>query len=190
MLKFIVAMYVLLTAQALLGQAVSRLPEIANERGGVLVAESGSTEFSTQGASTTAPAGVGALPDAPIAQVSAGATAETAAVTSSNLVSNSGKAKSERGAGTAFWVVTGLLFSSTAANVEVIARCAPTSCQSIPPAIRSRGALYGIGISASAGASYLGYRMKRDGNKWWFLPATILTQANFIYAAHSASWMR
>ena len=190
MLKFIAATLVVLACNVMSAQEVSRLPGLVDERGGVLVAKNENTFAGAQEATATRTAKVGALPDAPSAQVSAGPTGDSYSATSSNLLPNASKAKSEHAAGSTFWIVTSIAFASSAANVEVISRCAPTSCQSIPPAIRSRGALYGIAIPATAGVSYLGYRMKRDGNKWWFLPATILIQGNFIYAAHSASWTR
>jgi hypothetical protein len=189
MLKFIATMYVLLAGHALLSQEVSRLPQHANEKGGVIITQNESTKTGAQEATATPSLKADALPEAPSAQVSAGPAGDAAAATSS-LLSSPSPAKPEQRAGTMFWTVTGIAFASTVANVEVIARCVPTSCQSIPPAIRSRGALYGIGIPASAGVSYLGYRMKRDRSKWWFLPATILTQANLIYAVHSAPWMQ
>ena len=190
MLKLIAATLVVLACHVLSAQEVSQRPGLDNERGGMLLAQNGGTNSGAQERSAITSAKADALPDAPSAHLSAGPTGDSVSATSSNLLPTASKAKSEHAAGATFWVVTSIAFASSAANVEVISRCAPTSCQSIPPAIRSRGDLYGIAIPATAGVSYLGYRMKRDGNKWWFLPAAILTQANFIYAAHSAAWMR
>jgi len=88
--------------------------------------------------------------------------------------------------GPIFWSANGLMMASTVVNVEMIMRCRPESCQSVPDAIRSRGALYGIGIPATLGATYISYRMRRSGNKWWILPVAVVTAGNIVYAAHAA----
>lgn len=89
-----------------------------------------------------------------------------------------------------FLVANGVLLGSTIANIELIARCQPTSCQAVPDAIRSRGALYGIGIPASLGISYISYRLKRSGTKFWILPVALFTAGNIVYAVHASHWQQ
>lgn len=193
MLRFIAAIYLLLAGHGLLSQEIS-LPDAPSQKDAVMIASNRSATTGNQESTPAASSSKSdAIPDAPSAQVPSGAPSVQSGVQpadTSQFMSSSNAAKVEHKAGTTFWITTGIVFVSTVANAEVIARCVPTSCQSIPPAIRSRGALYGIGIPASAGVSYLSYRMKRDGSKWWFIPAAIFAQANFIYAVHSAPWTR
>jgi len=87
-----------------------------------------------------------------------------------------------------FLVANGFLLGSTIANVELIARCQPSACQAVPGAIRSRGALYGIGIPASIGISYLSYRLKRAGTRLWIAPVALFTAGNLVYAVHASQY--
>jgi hypothetical protein len=90
--------------------------------------------------------------------------------------------------GPLFLAANGVLLGSTIANAEMIARCRPSACQAVPDAIRSRGALYGIGIPASLGVSYISYRLKRGGTKLWIVPVVLLTAGNLVYAVHASSF--
>jgi hypothetical protein len=90
--------------------------------------------------------------------------------------------------GSLFLVANGVLLGSTIANAEMIARCRPSACQAVPDAIRSRGALYGIGIPASLGISYISYRLKRGGTKLWIVPVALFTAGNIVYAAHASRY--
>ena len=92
--------------------------------------------------------------------------------------------------GNTFWVANGLLLGSTIADAEMITRCRASSCQSIPDSIRTRGALYGIGIPASLAVTYISYKLKRAGTKWWLVPVALFTAGNVVYAAHAAEWSR
>jgi len=89
-----------------------------------------------------------------------------------------------------FVAVNTALFGSTIANVEMIARCQPSACQSVPDAIRHRGTLYGIGIPSSAAVSYVSYRIKRGGSRWWIVPVAVFTAGNIVYAVHASQWSR
>jgi len=89
-----------------------------------------------------------------------------------------------------FVVANGMLLGSTIANAELIARCRPSSCQAVPDSIRSRPALYGIGIPSSLAISYISYRIKRGGSRWWIVPVAVFTAGNVVYAAHAAQWSR
>lgn len=88
--------------------------------------------------------------------------------------------------GPTFWAANGLLLGSTIANAAEIGNCRPSACQSVPAAIRSRGTLFAIGIPASLGVTYISYRLKRSGTRWWIAPVALFTAGNVIYAAHAA----
>jgi len=89
-----------------------------------------------------------------------------------------------------FLAANGALLGSTIANVEMISRCQPSACQSVPDAIRHRGTLYGIGIPSSVAVSYLSYRLKRGGTRWWIVPVAVFTAGNIVYAVHASQWSR
>jgi hypothetical protein len=93
-----------------------------------------------------------------------------------------------RSFGVTFVAANGVLLGSTIANAEMIARCRPSACQAIPDSIRSRAALYGIGIPASLAVSYISYRLKRGGTRWWIAPVAVLATGNVAYAVHAAQW--
>lgn len=76
------------------------------------------------------------------------------------------------------------------ANAELIARCQPGACQAVPNAVRNRAALYGIGIPASLGISYISYRLRQRGNKLWILPVTAFAAGNLVYAMHASKFSR
>jgi hypothetical protein len=127
------------------------------------------------------------LPDAP------SAVAEAQAAQSAPVAGNEGKQLSPQSPttgslGLTFIAANGMLLGSTIANAEVIARCRPSSCRSVPDSIRSRGALYGIGIPASLGISYVSYRIKRGGSRWWIVPVAVFTAGNVAYAVHASQW--
>jgi len=88
--------------------------------------------------------------------------------------------------GRMFWVANSILFASTIANAELITRCQPTLCNSVPDAIRTRGALYAIGIPASLGITYICYRLKRNGTRMWIAPVAAFSAGNVAYAVHAA----
>jgi len=88
--------------------------------------------------------------------------------------------------GATFLIANGMLLGSTIANAEMIGRCQPSACQSVPEAIRNRGDLYAIGIPASLGVSYISYRLKRSGTRFWIVPVALFTAGNVVYAVHAS----
>jgi len=92
------------------------------------------------------------------------------------------------GVGRTFWIANSVMMGSSLVNAELIARCPASRCLSVPDAIRSRAALYGIAVPASAAITYIAYRLKKSGNKWWYLPVAAVTGANVVYAAHAAPY--
>ena len=90
-----------------------------------------------------------------------------------------------------FFLVNGVMFASSIANVELTARCFNSgACTAVPGPLRSRGALYGLGLPADVGATVLGYYLKRSGHRWWFVPAAAVTAGNVVYAIHAARQTR
>jgi hypothetical protein len=86
-------------------------------------------------------------------------------------------------------LVNGMMFSSSIANVELTTRCfRGGACTAIPGPLRSRGALYGVGLPIDVAVTVMGYRLKRAGHRWWFVPAAAVTAGNIIYAVHAARY--
>lgn len=84
-----------------------------------------------------------------------------------------------------FWSLQGMMFASAVAAAESTSRCLDAgSCTKIPTPLKSRAALYNIGIPASVGISVLSYEMKKHGNRWWFLPPAITTAASGVLTVH------
>ncbi len=84
-------------------------------------------------------------------------------------------------------VVMSAMFASSIVNVEKTNTCLEQhTCSFVPVAFRSRMALYGAGIPMEAGIAYLGYRLKEQRHRWWFVPALAVTAANAYVAYHSA----
>jgi hypothetical protein len=137
-------------------------------------AESESAPVATAGSS---------LPDAPSAIAEQQAAEETSQTPRTSPLS-----PTKPSLDPVFLVANGFLLGSTIANAEMIAQCRPSACQAVPDAIRSRPALYGIGIPASLGVSYISYRLRRSGTKLWILPVALFTAGNIVYAAHAAQF--
>ena len=90
-----------------------------------------------------------------------------------------------------FMLVNGLMFSSSITNVELATRCfRGGACTAVPGPLRSRGGLYGVGLPVDVAVTVLGYRLKRSGHRWWFVPAAAVTVGNVIYSIHAAHYMR
>jgi hypothetical protein len=129
------------------------------------------------------------LPDAPSAAAVAPA-AQSTPTTADEGTQRPPKPSSNEPLGIPFLAANGMLLGSTIADAEMIARCRPSACQAVPDSIRSRPALYGIGIPSSLAVSYIAYRIKRGGSRWWIVPVAVLTVGNVVYAAHAAQWSR
>jgi hypothetical protein len=89
------------------------------------------------------------VPEPPIRKGSEGA---PAAATGPSL---------ERVADRHFWTFTGLMFGASVMDAELTQRCQQEkTCSYVPPSLRSRAAMYGIGLPADFAISYLTYNMK------------------------------
>jgi len=88
--------------------------------------------------------------------------------------------------GLPFVVANGALLGSSIADAAMIGNCRPSACQAVPAAIRSRGDLYAIAIPASLGVTYISYRLKRSGTRFWIVPVALFTAGNIVYAVHAS----
>jgi hypothetical protein len=90
-----------------------------------------------------------------------------------------------------YWLVTGGMFGATVANVELTVRClqAHASCNDVPSSLKSRAALYGIGIPADLGVAYLTYYMKKKHSRIWYAAPALVTGANMFLAVRAYRWM-
>jgi hypothetical protein len=84
-----------------------------------------------------------------------------------------------------YYFVVSSLAASTVANAEALVRC--DNCTFVPWELHRRGITYGIGIPVNIGVSYLSYRWKKAGHRWWYLPSAVLTAGNAYLAYHWAS---
>jgi len=90
-----------------------------------------------------------------------------------------------------FMLVNSVMFGSSMVNVELTARCINSgACTAVPGPLRSRGALYGLGLPIDLGVTVLGYHLKRSGHRWWFVPAAAVTAGNVVYGIHAARHIR
>lgn len=129
-----------------------------------------------------------ALPDAPSAVAAQEAQQQQAVVTERPAPQPPKAPLNTKTVDSAFLIANAFLLGSTIANAEMIARCRPSSCQSVPDAIRQRGQLYAIGISASLGVTYISYRLKKSGTGMWILPVALFSIGNAVYATHAAQF--
>ena len=90
-----------------------------------------------------------------------------------------------------FWGMTSILFASSLANAELTTRCSEQhTCSYVPPTFRSRLALYGLGLPADAGVSYVSLKMKASRSRLWWVPDAIVTAANTYVGIHAARRLR
>src|SRR5437588_1044030 len=90
-----------------------------------------------------------------------------------------------------FMLVNSVMFGSSMVNVELTARCINSgACTAVPGPLRSRGALYGLGLPIDRGVTVLGDHLKRSGHRWWFVPAAAVTAGNVGYGIHAARHIR
>lgn len=168
-------------AQVSSAQAPSPVESYSGHRNGPFVL---SLRKPTEVESTPAPMAEPSLPDAPSAVAARQAAEEPAQPAPARTPLSPATRSIDPG----FLAANAALLGSTIANAEMIAECRPTSCQAIPDAIRSRAALYGIGIPASLGISYMSYRLRRGGTRLWILPVALLTAGNIVYAVHASQF--
>lgn len=85
-----------------------------------------------------------------------------------------------------FWLVNTSMFAASIANAELTQRCQQLhTCSFVPVPLRSRAAMYGIGIPADLGVMYLTYRMKKKHSPIWYVPSALVTAANVYVGIHA-----
>jgi hypothetical protein len=85
-----------------------------------------------------------------------------------------------------YLLFTGAMFSASIFDAELTMRCTEQkTCVYLPNSLRSRTALYGIGIPADLGISYFTYYMKKKHSRIWYLPDALVTVANFYVGVHA-----
>jgi hypothetical protein len=81
---------------------------------------------------------------------------------------------------------TGAMFAASVFDAELTMRCTEQkTCSYVPSSLRSRTALYGIGIPADLGISYLTYLMKKKHSRIWYVPSALVTVANIYVGVHA-----
>jgi hypothetical protein len=90
-----------------------------------------------------------------------------------------------------YLLVTGGMFGASIADAELTIRCLQQhpSCNDVPSSLRSRLALYGIGIPAEIGITYLSYHMKKKHSRIWYVPSALVTGANAFLSVRAYRWM-
>jgi hypothetical protein len=86
-----------------------------------------------------------------------------------------------------YWAVTGAVFGSNIAAIELLQSClAINRCGAIPPGMRSRSAMYGVGLTVAAAVSGVDYYLKRSHNRLWFVPGALATAFDLTFVVGAA----
>jgi hypothetical protein len=135
------------------------------------------------------------LPDAPSATKPAASTADPSASPAVKRESQHGAPAAAMGgplgvdrsvADRNYLAVTGTMFAASIFDAELTMRCLEQkTCSYLPTSLRSRTALYGIGIPADLGVSYLTYYMKKKHSRIWYMPSALVTVANIYVGVHA-----
>ena len=89
-----------------------------------------------------------------------------------------------------FWAATGLMTASTITAADLAGRCeAQTTCSFMGP-FNGRDKMFALALPVNFGMMEVTYRLKRSGNRFWFVPAMAGTAFNSIVAIHSAQHLR
>jgi hypothetical protein len=141
------------------------------------------------------------LPDAPSATKPDASTADPSSPAASPAIKRESHGAPVAAQGGPLWVdrtvadraylaLTGGMFGASIANAELTINCLDRhpSCNDVPPSLKSRAAIYGIGIPADLGVAYLTYCLKRKHNHIWYVPAAAVTGANIFLAYSAYHW--
>ena len=94
-----------------------------------------------------------------------------------------------RVANSSYWTVNGAMLGSSFAAANLTQNCLHSgACSFVPHAFRSSAAMYGAGLPAAAGVSYLTYYLKRKHYRLWFVPAALVTAGNIVVSVHAAHY--
>ena len=88
-----------------------------------------------------------------------------------------------------FWTVNGAMLSSSLVSVSLTHKCLEAgACTFLPDIFHRRRVMYGAGLPAVAGVSYLGYYLKSKHYAWWFVPAALVTAGDIVISTHAAHY--
>lgn len=89
-----------------------------------------------------------------------------------------------------YLLLTGGMIGASVFNAEVTLHCLNEhpDCNDVPSSLRSRAALYGIGIPADLGVAYLTYFMKKRHSSMWYVPAAVVSGANLFFGVRAYRW--
>jgi hypothetical protein len=88
-----------------------------------------------------------------------------------------------------FWTMNGAMLGSSLVSVSLTHRCLEAgACTLLPDAFHRRMVMYGAGLPAVAVVSYLGYYLKSEHHRWWFVPAALVTAGNVVISTHAAHY--
>jgi len=83
------------------------------------------------------------------------------------------------------------MFGASVFDAELTQRCQQEkTCSYVPPSLRSRAAMYGIGLPADFAVAYLTYHMKAKHNHLWYVPSALVTGANVYVGIHAYRRLR
>jgi hypothetical protein len=141
------------------------------------------------------------LPDAPSATKPDASTADPSSPAASPAIKRESHGAPVAAQGGPLWVdrtvadrtylaLTGGMVGASIANAELTINCLGRhpSCNDVPSSLKSRAAIYGIGIPADLGVAYLTYCLKRKHNHVWYVPAAAVTGANLFFAYRAYHW--
>ncbi len=90
-----------------------------------------------------------------------------------------------------YWAFTSTMFGASIADAELTQRCQQEkTCSFVPPSLRSRTAMYGIGLPADFAVAYLTYHLKSKRDHLWYVPSALVTAANIYVGIHSYRRLR
>jgi hypothetical protein len=89
-----------------------------------------------------------------------------------------------------YLLLTSGMIGASVFNAEATLHCLTQhpDCNDVPPSLRSRAALYGIGIPADLGVAYLTYFMKKKHSTLWYLPAAVVAGGNLFLGVRAYRW--
>lgn len=89
-----------------------------------------------------------------------------------------------------FWAVTGAMTASTVVAADLTGKCENQGTCTFMDPFNSRKKMFALALPVNFGMMELTYRMKRSGNRLWFVPAVAGTAFNTFVAVHSAHYVR
>jgi hypothetical protein len=89
-----------------------------------------------------------------------------------------------------YLLINGGMIGASIFNAEMTIHCLQKhpSCNDVPSSLKSRTALYGIGIPADLGIAYLSYLMKKKHSRIWYVPSAIVGGANLFLGVRAYRW--